>query len=84
MNSDTVPQHEHIGTRLKICRIRRGMGLEDLERLSGVNRSTISRIENGPCNVSLFTFVTLCQALDVSPVEILCGDVNWNAKGVHL
>lgn len=37
----------------------------DLELASGINRTEISRIENGQKNIEFFTIVKLAIALDV-------------------
>ncbi|RYY39029.1 MAG: XRE family transcriptional regulator [Chitinophagaceae bacterium] len=53
------------GSRLRQLRELRGLSQLDLELASGINRTEISRIENGQKNIELATIVRLAIALDV-------------------
>ncbi len=72
-----------LGTRLKTCRISRGMKQQELAAESGVGVSTIAKIENGQ-SVALSLFVSVMRTLGllenlellvpeqkVSPLELL-------------
>lgn len=52
--------------------MREGIGISqlDLEIQSGINRTEISRIENGLKNIEFFTIVKLAVALDVEVEEL--------------
>ena len=67
----------HIGDNLS--RIRRSMELnqKELENLSGISRSQISRIESGDQkNPGIETLVALSTALGVSLEELVFGEQN--------
>jgi transcriptional regulator with XRE-family HTH domain len=52
------------GRRLKQLRKKKGLSQLDLEIQSGINRTEISRIENGTKNIEFLTIVKLAIALD--------------------
>jgi transcriptional regulator with XRE-family HTH domain len=41
-----------------------------LEKISGINHGTISRVENGRVNVLMRTAIILCKALKLDPIDI--------------
>jgi transcriptional regulator with XRE-family HTH domain len=53
------------GTRLRELREAKGLSQLDLELESGINRTEISRIENGQKNIEFATMVKLAIALEV-------------------
>jgi len=81
MNSDVVPAL-HIGTRLRLLRIRRGMEMRELAKKAGINRTTLSFIERDKRMPRINDFVAIITVLGVSPHEMLCGSENWNPEGV--
>ena len=50
--------------RLKVARAERGLSQNDLAKLVGVSRNTISSIETGPFNPTARLALILCIALD--------------------
>lgn len=58
------------GKRLKSIRLRKGLTQLDLEVETGINRTEISRIENGLKNIEFYTIVKLAEALDISLSEL--------------
>lgn len=56
----------NIGEKLKSIRLDKGISSKELEALSGVNQSTISRIENNTHSPSIDTLFKICTALDIS------------------
>lgn len=50
-------------TRMKLARIERDLKQEDLARLVGVTRQTISLIESGDYNPTLNLCKAICRAL---------------------
>lgn len=56
---------EAFGSRLKELREKKGMTQLDLEIQSGINRTEISRIENGQKNIEFLTIVKLAVSLGV-------------------
>jgi transcriptional regulator with XRE-family HTH domain len=55
---------------LKRLREKRALSLTDLERISGVNRVTINRIENGKQKAMPRTIRKLAEALHVKVEEL--------------
>jgi len=53
------------GKRLREIREQKGLSQLDLEIESGINRTEISRIENGLKNIEFFTIVKLATSLKV-------------------
>jgi len=56
---------EKFGAKLKFLRRKRGFSQLDLEIQSGINRTEISKIENGLKNIEFLTIVRLAVALEV-------------------
>ncbi len=61
---------ELFGNRLRQLRMRQGLSQLELEVRSGINRTEISRIENGKKNIEFFTLVKLAVALEVELKEL--------------
>lgn len=59
-----------MGNRLREIRQERGMSLEDLARLSGVSKSTISRIELGESEPTQSVMCKICKALGLKLDEV--------------
>lgn len=56
--------------RLYEIRTERKLTVRDLEQLSGVSKSTISRIEQQDMNPSVLTICQIADALNISPCEL--------------
>ena len=61
---------ENFGKRLREIRMKQKLSQLDLEVKSGINRTEISKIENGLKNIEFFTIVKLAEALEVEMIEI--------------
>lgn len=60
-----------IKNRLKELREERGMSQEELSELSGISRTTLSKIENNEeANVNTRTIAKLADVFDIRPSEI--------------
>jgi transcriptional regulator with XRE-family HTH domain len=70
-----------IGKRIRATRKQRGLSQERLAEMAEVGTGHISHIENGHTKVSVQTLVNICNALDVSADELLCGQI-YQAKTV--
>jgi transcriptional regulator with XRE-family HTH domain len=55
-----------VGTRLKELRNQKKITQEQLYRISGIDRTYISDVENGRRNVSIETLETILNGLEVS------------------
>jgi transcriptional regulator with XRE-family HTH domain len=60
------------GKALKAIRINKRMSQLDLELESGINRTEISRIENGQKNIEFATIVKLAVGLSIEIEEFFC------------
>jgi transcriptional regulator with XRE-family HTH domain len=58
------------GRCLKKIRESKGLSQLDIEIKSGLNRTEISRIENGQKNIEFFTIVKLAFAFDIELKEL--------------
>ena len=61
---------ENFGKRLREIRMKLKLSQLDLELKSGINRTEISKIENGLKNIEFFTIVKLAEALEVELIEL--------------
>ena len=60
-----------IKNRLKKLREERGISQEKLSEMSGISRTTLSKIENNEeVSVNTRTIVKLAEVFDVNPSEI--------------
>jgi len=59
-----------LGKRIKFFREKNGMVQLDLELKSNINRTEISRIENGKKNIEFYTLVRLANALEVDIIDL--------------
>lgn len=57
------------GKRLRMLREKKRLSQLDVEIISGINRTEISRIESGLKNVEFMTLVRLATALEVELYE---------------
>ena len=61
----------HLTELLQEKRLTAGMSHEILAQASGVHRSTVSRVESGTINGTLFVFLSLAKAMNLSLGELL-------------
>ncbi|WP_394343674.1 helix-turn-helix domain-containing protein [Apibacter raozihei] len=54
-----------LGKRLKSIRESKEISLNDLASLCNLEKTAISRIENGRTNITFKTALILCKALDI-------------------
>lgn len=64
----------NLGQRIKAIRLSKGLSTEKLASLTGVNQSTISRIESNERSTSVETLLKICKALDVTVSELFESD----------
>ena len=60
---------KRFGKRLRALRLAKGLSQLDLELESGINRTEVSRIENGLKNIEFMTVVKLAAALEIEILE---------------
>lgn len=61
----------NLGERLQNIRKDKGISSYQLEFLSGITQATISRIENNKQSPSIDTLLKLCNALEISVIDLL-------------
>lgn len=66
----------HIATKIKVLRIKRGMSQEALADASGLSRRTIQRIESEKSTPNGYSLKRLADALQVNPDEL----IDWAIK----
>ena len=54
----------HLGNRLRVARAEKRLSQEDLARMAGVTRQTVSSIENGQYGPSALLAFVLARQLD--------------------
>lgn len=62
--------------RMKAARAGKDLSQDDLAKLCGVSRQTISAIEKGDYNPTIRLCIAICRALDVT-----LDDLFWNEDG---
>lgn len=62
-----------IGRRIRVARQELGISLEDLGHLSGINWTTIGRIERGASSPTAESIIRIAGALEIDPGAFLTG-----------
>ncbi|HET6255883.1 MAG TPA: helix-turn-helix transcriptional regulator [Puia sp.] len=62
---------QKIGKRLREVRIEKGFSISGLADQADIDRSNLSRIENGAVDPSISTLYILADALDIPIAELL-------------
>lgn len=70
MESTFEKELESLGKRIKQLRKHRKLRLLDLEMLSGINDSDLSRYERGKENVEFHTLYKIAKALQVEVTDL--------------
>jgi transcriptional regulator with XRE-family HTH domain len=65
-----------IGTRIKSTRQTQGLTQENLAEMSGISPQHVSHIENSGTKLSLPCLVSICNALNTTPNDILMDSVD--------
>ena len=73
-----------IGIRLKAARESKGLSHSDLHRITGVSRMVISKYESGQNKPGAREIRLLCDALEVSPNQLIYGTEEPLRKSVGL
>lgn len=61
---------QKLGKKIRQIRDSKGLLQLDIELESGINRTEISRIENGQKNIEFFTLVKIAEALKVDLYQL--------------
>jgi transcriptional regulator with XRE-family HTH domain len=68
-----VEAREQLGANVRRHRLAAGLTQEQLSDRAGLHLTEISRIENGRRDPQLATIVTVADALEIAPAELLAG-----------
>jgi len=60
-----------VGENIKKFRLERNLSQEALANLSGIDWSTISRLERGVVNTSISVVFALSEAMGINPAQLL-------------
>lgn len=60
----------NLGHILQSIRKDKGLTLSQLEFFSGINKSTISRIESNDSSPTIETLLKICDALEISMIDL--------------
>lgn len=77
-NQDKEDLKSELGDIIKYLRKKQGMTQEDLAQDSGLSLSTISKIEQGVNDISLYTLLKLSKELSVNPGIIVSALNDFN------
>lgn len=69
LNSELESRKKQFGIRIKFLRESQNLSQNDLASLCNVEKTSISRIENGKMNVTLKTCLILSKALNVEIID---------------
>lgn len=67
--------YQDLGERVRTCRHRMKLTQAELAERMDVSHSFVGHMERGTRAISLETFVTLCNVLEVSPTYLLEGSL---------
>ncbi len=70
-----VDYHD-IGKRIRKIRVEKKITQEQLAERISTGTTHVSHIETGNTIPSLKTFIAIVNALDISPDELLCGNID--------
>lgn len=83
LTETTAQMNCAIGSRIRTIRVIRSMSQTELAEVLGITFQQIQKYEKGTNRVAASTLIIICQALRVSPLEILGletgGDINSSA-----
>lgn len=72
-----------IGANVKKARLKADLTQECLAELTDVHWQTISYLEAGETTFAVTTFARLCQALEVTPIQLLEGLPEPDREGME-
>lgn len=76
--SDTPRNKQRIGERLRDLRVLHGLTLDALSRATGIDESTLSRIETGARDIRVEHIPLLARAFGVSPEALTHDTLEFN------
>ena len=68
-----------VGNRLKLLRIQKGLGQNEVAKLMGISHAHLSNIEGGRSNITLSNLLKLHDVLEVSMADLFV-DIDGEMK----
>ena len=68
-----------VGNRLKLLRIQKGLGQNEVAKLMGISQAHLSNIEGGRSNITLSNLLKLHDVLEVSMADLFV-DIDGEMK----
>lgn len=62
---------QRIGARIRIARLRKGLSQPQLAERANLSTQTVSNLENGKAKMSIESFISILNALQISADELL-------------
>lgn len=70
---DKISHRQKVGSKINQIRINKGMTIQEVSDITGLDKSNICKIEKGKYNVSIDILGKVCKALES---EIVIKEVN--------
>jgi transcriptional regulator with XRE-family HTH domain len=70
MHNDHKQMLKALGANIRAARLKVGLTLPTLSKLSGVSRGNVSKAENGG-NITALTLYRLCWSIGIHPTAVL-------------
>ena len=68
-----------VGNRLKLLRIQKGLGQNQVSKMMGISQAHLSNIEGGRSNITLSNLLKLHDVLEVSMADLFV-DIDGDMK----
>jgi transcriptional regulator with XRE-family HTH domain len=72
-----------LGFKIRSIRLSKGLTMEELAALSGIEYVQISRIELGKINTTIFQIFRIANSLDISVAQIFATEENNTKSNNH-
>ncbi|EKN6276247.1 helix-turn-helix transcriptional regulator [Yersinia enterocolitica] len=63
-----------VGSRLLVARVQKGFSQNDIQNATGIDRATLSRVENGKQHISLYQLLQILAVLNMG-IDALLKDI---------
>ena len=71
-----------IGKNFKNLRMQKKFTQEQVADISDVTPEYLSKFESGVYNASIYNIITLCKAIDISPIQLIRQFFNNSSSGL--
>ena len=70
-----------VGNNIKVMMVKNGLTQSEIQELTKIKQSVISRYVNGKCDMRTGSLLTLCDVLKCTPNDIMAGTFDEQADG---